>query len=189
MRHVSQESIALLGQFQQPVAQPFELVAQTLQIDRPVDGDPWVKLPRPSSLMARSICRSGRLSRSANSSTTIKTSGSSRRTLQEQFAAGDGRFRAAAPATSASICCVAEADARSRRGPRAPRRPRPVRADSRPGCACPAPGRGSAPACRSGARTVPWHRDRAAGCQRSTIALSRCRGRETRQHVSSPSTW
>ena len=39
MRHVSQESIALLRKFEQPVAQPFELVAQALQIDRAVDGD------------------------------------------------------------------------------------------------------------------------------------------------------
>ena len=39
VRHVAQEAVALLRQLEQAVAQPLELVAEALQVDRPADRD------------------------------------------------------------------------------------------------------------------------------------------------------
>jgi hypothetical protein len=63
MRHMSQKSVLFLGQFQQAAAQPFQLRRQPLQIRRPAMAMGREKVPRPSSLMARSMARMGRPNR------------------------------------------------------------------------------------------------------------------------------
>src|ERR1035441_69064 len=64
------------------------------------------KLPRPSSPMARSICRSGRLRRNANSSTAISTSGSNREDSRNSSRLALSVWLCSA-ATSLSICWAA----------------------------------------------------------------------------------
>ena len=60
MRHVSQESILFLGELEKPHAQPFELGGQALEVRGPRMAIGREKVPRPSSLIERSMARIGR---------------------------------------------------------------------------------------------------------------------------------
>jgi hypothetical protein len=62
---------------EQAQAQPFELRAEALQVARARDFDRAEKVPRPSSLMARSMARNGRPMDSVSARMAMSVSGAS----------------------------------------------------------------------------------------------------------------